>query len=134
MRKLTTVFSDALLKKALERDPNDKNGRRRIDKIAEAVVRRAEAGDITSAQMIADRLEGKAVTPIQVDTEARLTVTLGLPIRDLQPAQRPPAIDAMPAPDESATTEPDVLPAPAPDDHSALRARILATITDDNDK
>jgi hypothetical protein len=95
---------------------------------------------MTAAALIGDRLEGKAVTPIDVTRDTRLTVTLA----GLMPRDSGPVIDA--------TATPETVPAPAPvgdahapmppaavpttpDDHmtahDALRARILASLADE---
>lgn len=95
---------------------------------------------MTAAALIGDRLEGKAVTPIDVTRDTRLTVTLA----GLMPRDSGPVIDATPAPETAIVVAPvgpvhtDDTPAPvlvSPEDHmtahDALRARILASLADE---
>lgn len=142
-RKLTQILSDALMHEAMRQvpDPDDAGQiRQQIQRVARSIFRRAIAGDMTAAALIGDRLEGKAVTPIDVTRDTRLTVTLaGLLPRDSRPvidAQVVPetAIEAAPVADAHDAV-PSV-PAPMPPDdhmtaHDALRARILASLADE---
>lgn len=146
VRKLNSVLSDALLKAALDLEPNPRPGmpiRKRIQRVADAIMTRAELGDVQAASFIADRLEGKAVQQVSVETDARMTVTLmGMHVRsdqdDTQHAQ--PAIEAgfeeIPPPPLPLAhpSVPDAHSAPVPetpaDRHADLRARILASLHD----
>jgi hypothetical protein len=96
-RQLTSVFSDALLKCALEPERNPRPGqsiRRRIQKAADTLMTRAENGDLNAVAIVFDRLEGKAIQPIDITTEARLTVSIGgIRLRDDMQEARDTAID-----------------------------------------
>lgn len=120
VRKLGTILSDALLKACLEPERNPRPGlpvRKRLQKVVDALVTRAENGDIQATQLIFDRLEGKAVQPMQLDGEPRLTVSIGgvilradmtLQVRDEAPAQQ------------------EALPEPPPHAIEALSAAVIA--------
>ena len=142
-RKLTQILSDALMHEAMRQvpDPDDAGQiRQQIQRVARSIFRRAIAGDMTAAALIGDRLEGKAVTPIDVTRDTRLTVTLA----GLLPRDSGPVIDATPAPEPATVAAPigpahdhaPTTPTPTPPDdhmttHDALRARILASLADE---
>lgn len=143
VRKLNSVLSDALLKAALDPEPNPRPGmpiRKRIQRVADAIMTRAELGDVQAASFIADRLEGKAVQQVSVETDARMTVTLmGMTVRsdheEHQEAEYEEIEHSPPPPLPLApSTVPDAHSAPVPetpaDRHADLRARILASLHD----
>lgn len=147
VRKLSTVLSDALLKSALEDEREPRTGmpiRKRIQRVADAMMKRAENGDVEAAKFIAERLEGKPVQQVSIDTDTRLTVTMvGMMVRgdDAQSSgmskhiegglQRPALIDATPVVDVLPSDDEAPLRESLEDAHAALRARILASLADE---
>ena len=59
------IFSDALRLELNRIDPSDKMKRKKVNKLAEKLVRCALDGEGWAFNMIADRLEGKAVQPVE---------------------------------------------------------------------
>jgi len=59
------IFADALRLELNRIDPSDKEKRKKVNKLAEKLVRCALDGEGWAFNMIADRLEGKAVQPVE---------------------------------------------------------------------
>src|SRR3974390_3108826 len=58
------IFTDALRLELNRIDPNDKEKRKKVNSLAEKLVRCALDGEGWAFNIIADRLEGKAAQPI----------------------------------------------------------------------
>ena len=65
------IWSDALRRAVMRRDAGD---RRAIERLADAAVEKGLTGDIPALKEIGDRLEGRAVQPIQADIQGDVTV------------------------------------------------------------
>lgn len=65
-RPKSAHLSRALRQKLAEIDPGDPKARSHAEKIADALIKRAEAGDVRAIAEIADRVEGKPKQNIEV--------------------------------------------------------------------
>jgi hypothetical protein len=59
------IFTDALRLELNRIDPTDKEKRKKVNKLAEKLVECALDGEGWAFNMVADRLEGKAVQPVE---------------------------------------------------------------------
>ena len=65
------IWSDAVRRAVMRRDAG---GIHAIEKLADAAVQKGLTGDISALREIGDRLEGRAVQPIQADIQGDVTV------------------------------------------------------------
>lgn len=65
-RPKSAHLSRALRRKLAEVDPGDPSARSHAEKIADALIKRAEVGDVRAIAEIADRTEGKARQTVEV--------------------------------------------------------------------
>jgi hypothetical protein len=83
-REREKLITRALMNRLAEIPPNSRHARTRADRIALAMIKEAEMGNVHAAEFIANRTEGKVKDQVDLNVNGGLVPTITTAMSDLE--------------------------------------------------